>query len=181
MPRFLKKSSLVGVIATLAILTAPAFAIGSSVANQHASAALAEAGLKSCQVRERVIDKIMARIADRGQRRLDVYSTIATRVEEFYTKKGKTVSNYDALVADVNTKKTAAQDAINLIKTDKANFKCDGTDPKGVASSFKTDLKAEIQALHAYQQSIKDLVVAVKSVQSDTSSSNSTNEGGSQQ
>ncbi|HSX18258.1 MAG TPA: hypothetical protein VLE51_02815 [Candidatus Saccharimonadales bacterium] len=182
MHRFITKTAAATGIATLLVCSAPAFAI----ANVHAVAAqaaaetrLQDAKLKACQKHEAVINKIMANIAERGQKRLGVYTTIATRVEDFYTKKSKTVTNYDTLVADVNTKKTAAQDAIDKIKTDKANFKCDGTDPKGVAQGFKDDLKLEIQALHAYQQSIKDLIVAVKSVQSDATPDNSTNSSNS--
>ncbi|HSX27153.1 MAG TPA: hypothetical protein VLG25_00020 [Patescibacteria group bacterium] len=133
--------------------------------------------LRVCQKHEAVINSIMGRISERGQRRLNVYSTIAERVEDFYTKKGKTLSNYDELVNDVKSKKDAAQAAVDQIKGDSVDFKCDGTDPKGVASSFKADLKLEIQSLHAYQQSIKNLIVGVKSVQSDNTSDNSSDGG----
>ncbi len=129
--------------------------------------------LRVCQKHEAVINSIMGRISERGQRRLNVYSTIATRVEDFYTKKGKTLNNYDELVNEVKSKKDAAQAAADQVKEDKVDFKCDGTDPKGVASSFKADLKLEIQALHAYQQSIKNLIVGVKSIQSDKTENSS--------
>ncbi len=171
------KTSLFGSLMLFVAFGAPALAI-SAKANEHAVAAqtvaaakLDAAKLKACQTREKTINSIMNRIADRGQKRLNVYSAIATKVEDFYTKKGKTVSNYDSLVADANAKKTAAQNAIDKIKADKANFKCDGSDPKGVAAGFKDDLKLEISALHDYQQAIKNLIVAVKSVQSTESQS----------
>lgn len=177
MRRILRKTTIVSPILGLVLLSAPVLAISAKV-NNHAVAAqttastkLQDAQLKSCQTREKAINSIMNRIADRGQKRLNVYSTIATRVEDFYTKKGKTVSNYDSLVADVNAKKTAAQAAVDKIKADKVAFKCDGSDPKGVASSFKADLKLEISALHDYQQSIKNLIVAVKSAQATNSTS----------
>jgi hypothetical protein len=126
-----------------------------------------DAKLKACQHREKAINNKMERIAARGQKQLDVFSTIATRTETFYTDKGKTLNNYDALVTDVNAKQAAAQAEVDTVKATSVSFKCDGTDPKGAASSFKAALKAEIDALKAYKTSVKNLIVGVKSVQGD--------------
>jgi hypothetical protein len=133
---------------------------------------------KACQVHEHVINATMQRIAARGARHIDVFDKIATRVETFANTKGQKPSNYDALVADVNAKKAAAQATVDKVKSDSASFKCDGSDPKGAASGFKADLKAEIAALKAYKTSVKNLIVAVKSA-NQTSSPTTT--GGSQQ
>ena len=176
-----------GVIAATVVTTTltglPVLALG--VANDHASAQtaaaetrLAATKLKVCQLREKSIDNIMSRIAERGQKHIDLFTTIATKTETFYTTKGKTLSNYDALVADVNAKKAAAQTAVDTVKADSANFKCDGTDPHGEAAAFKADLKLEISALQDYRTSVKNLIIGFKSVQGTTSSS--TNSGGSQ-
>lgn len=131
---------------------------------------LAAAKLKACQNREKAITNIMSRLSERGQKHVDLFSKIAERTETFYTKKGKTLANYDALVADVAAKKAAAQAAVDTVKSTSVEFKCDGTDPKGVVSSFKADLKLEIEALKAYRTSVKNLIVGVKSVQGTTSS-----------
>jgi hypothetical protein len=153
----------------------------SSQAADHVAAAqtrLADAKLRACQNREKAINNIMGRIATRGQKQLDLFSTIATRVETFYTDKGKVLSNYDALVADVDAKKTAAQAVVDTIKSDSVSFSCDGSDPKGFVSLFKDNLKSEISALKDYRTSVKNLIVGVKSVQgSTTSTENSSTEG----
>jgi len=125
--------------------------------------------LRVCKAREKTIGSVMSRIGDRGQKQLDLYTGIADRVEAFYAKKGKTLSTYSTLVADVNAKKTTDQTAVNLVKSDKAGFKCDGTDPKSVATTFRTDQKNEEAALKAYKASIKSLIQGVKSVQTETS------------
>lgn len=143
-------------------------------AKTQAQTRLADAKLKVCQNREKVVTNIMARIADRGQKQLDLFTTIATRTETFYTTKGKTLSNYDALVADVNAQHTSAQTAVDTIKATSVTFKCDGTDPKGMVSSFKDSLKLEISALQDYRTAVKNLIVGVKSVQSTTTSTTST-------
>lgn len=152
---------------------------GSSQAADHQAAAqtrLAAAKLKACQNREKAITNIMARISDRGQKQLDLFSTIAARTEAFYTDKGKTLSNYDALVSDVNAKQAAAQSAVSSTDSSGGGFSCDGSDPKGFVNSFKGSLKSEISALQAYRTSVKNLIVGVKSVEGTTSST--TNGGG---
>lgn len=187
----IKKIGLVSAsVVAVALSGAPAMAVG--LLDSHASAQATDAQtavqtrldavkLKVCQIREKSIDNIMARIADRGQKQLDLFSSIATRVETFYTNKGKTLSNYDALVADVNAKQAAAQTAVDTVKADKASFKCDGADPHGAADVFKNDLKLEISALKDFRTSVKNLIVGVKSVQGTTqSSANSPTTGGSQ-
>lgn len=131
---------------------------------------LADAKLKACQNREKTVTNIMARLGERGQKQIDLFSTIADRTETFYTNKGKVLTNYDALVADVATKKAAAQATVDTVKSTSVEFKCDGADPKGVAATFKANLKAEIEAIKAYKTSMKNLIVGVKSAQGTTSS-----------
>lgn len=134
----------------------------SATAQEAVKTRLEGAKLQSCEKRERVINSILDRIAARGERRLGVYTKIYERVQEFYTKKGLSISNYDALKAEVTAKKDAAQAAVDEIKSKNIEFACDGSDPKGAAAGFKADLKAEIEALHAYQQALKNFIVAVK-------------------
>ena len=133
---------------------------------------------KACQVHERVINATMQRIAARGARHMAVFDRIAERVQNFAETKGKKPSNYDALVADVNAKKTAAQAALDEVKSDSVSFKCDGTDPKGAAEGFKSDLKAEIAALKDYKTAVKNLIVGVKSANASTAQD--TSEGSEQ-
>ncbi len=130
---------------------------------------LADAKLKACQKRETAINNIMARTIDRSTKQIKVFDTIATRTEAFYTTKGKTLAGYDALVASVSAAKLKASadlTAMNITST----LKCDGTDPKGVVSAFKDNLKLEIADLKAYKTAVKNLIVGVKSVQGTDSS-----------
>lgn len=159
----------IAVVAALPNSHASAVTTGqSAAAGSQATTRLAAAKLLACQKRETAIDNILSRLSDRGQKQLDLFTSIATKTEAFYTSKGKTLSNYDALVADVNAKKVAAQTEVSTIKSDSVTFKCDGTDPKGAIASFKDALKAEIAALKDYKTSVRNLIVGVKSVQSTT-------------
>lgn len=197
--RINKAGLLVLSIAALAITGVPAIALGESNTHGNAHAVensgpispdsidnngdtkkmkedpktkLSEGKLMSCQKREASISNIMARVSDRSQKQLDLFSTIADKTEAFYVKRGVTLTNYAALVADVTTQKAAAQTTIDSVKATSVQFKCDGTDPKAVISSFKLQLKAEIAALKTYKTSVKNLIVGVKSVQSDATAQN---------
>jgi hypothetical protein len=193
MRKHIHKLKLLGAVLAVALVSGSTVLALPSRANVHAQATndtsvgsqttaqtkLTEAKLRVCQNRQHAITNIMARIADRGQKQLTLFSTIASRTETFYTDKGKTLSNYDALVADVTAKAATAQTAVDTIKSDSTGFSCDGSDPKGFVASFKDSLKSEISALQAYRTSVKNLIVGVKSVQS-TTPTNQTDDGGNQ-
>lgn len=132
---------------------------------------LEDAKLKSCENREKAITNIMSRIADRGQKQLDLFTTIAERTQTFYAEKDKDLANYDELAEDVETKKAAAQEAVDALNSNGVIFDCSTENPKGAASAFKESLKSQIEALKAYKTSVKNLIVGVKSVQGTTSSS----------
>ncbi len=132
---------------------------------------LADAKLRACENREKAIQSILARIADRGTKQLDVFNKISERVQAFYVDKGRTLDNYDELVAEVDAKKADAEAAVETIKTTSVDFACDGEDPKGMISQFKESLKTEIAVLKDYKTAVKNLIVGVKSVQGTTSSS----------
>jgi hypothetical protein len=175
-----KNGLLAGTIAFSLALASPIVATAANARAAEAQTRLTDAQLRVCQRHEVVITNIMARISQRGQKQLDLFTTIAERTETFYVNKGKTLSNYDTLVADVNAKKVDAQTAVDATKTVGAEFKCDGTDPKGVATAFKEDLKNQIDALKAYKTAVKNLIVGVKSVQGSTASTENSSAGGNQ-
>lgn len=125
--------------------------------------------LQACEKREDKINKLMARLADRGNKQLDVFTKISDRTQAFYDKKGKELSNYEALVDEVEAKKLAAEKAVAEVNGTSMTFKCDGTDPKGAAASFKESRNVVQTALKDYKTAVKNLIVGVKSVQSTES------------
>lgn len=154
-----------------------------SQADEHranAEGKLVAAKLRACENRQKAITNIMSRIADRGEKQLKLFGTIATRVETFYVSKDKTLSDYDALVADVNAKQAAAQTTVDAVKSASTGFDCTSANPQGFVGSFKDSLKSEISALQDYRTSVKNLTVGVKSVQVTTTSTANQNDGGNQ-
>jgi hypothetical protein len=138
------------------------------------AAKLDEVKLKTCQAREHGINTKLKRMAARGQKQLEVFTNIATRVEAFKTKNNLNVANYDTLVAAVNSQKEAAVAAVDKVNADSANFSCTSTDPKGVLQAFQADVKAENTALFNYRQAVKNLLVAVKTASGTTDSDKET-------
>jgi hypothetical protein len=121
--------------------------------------------LKVCKNREKSIDSLMSRIGDRGTRHIALVDTISARIQQYVTTKQLTVTNYDALLASVASAKATAQSANATVKAAQPSFNCDGTDPAGAADSFKALTKGRDDAVKAYRDSVKALLVAVKAAQ----------------
>jgi len=120
-------------------------------------------GLKSCQNREKTINNIMARVQDRAQKQSTLMARITERVQAFYSEKNMTLSNYDELVANIESKKMVAEQAMNNVRVMNGSFSCGNDDPKSVSTQFKSNAKIQNGALAEYKNAIKDLLVAVKS------------------
>jgi hypothetical protein len=133
---------------------------------------LASAKLKVCEARQKNIEHVMDRSEARAENQLKLFNTITERVEAFYVKKGKTVANYDELVANIATAKAKVQADVATMKG-LTSFDCNGEDPKGDVEAFKTAHKAVIQDLKDYRTAVKNLIVAVKSAQGTESSEGS--------
>ncbi len=132
---------------------------------QNRVARLTAAKLKVCENRKKNIGKIMSRAGVRSEKQLAVFDKIATRVDEFYVKKGNTLANYNELVAAVTAAKTNAVNSIEVLKG--MTFDCNSDDPKGAAEAFKAQLSTVRQNLKDYRTAVKNLIVGVKSVNGD--------------
>lgn len=121
--------------------------------------------LKVCKNREKNITTIMTNHVERANKQMEVFMKITDRVEKFYQEKGKTVANYDELVAAVDTAMNKAQTDIDALKD--FHFSCDSTDPKSTATEFKTAIQTEIKDMKAYKTAVVNLIKAVKSAQGE--------------
>lgn len=155
-------------IVPLAIATSVLFFVSTTSAADNSGQATAPGKLRSCQARESAVKTRMSHLVQLATNMMNKFDRHATRVETFYTKKvvpsGKTVSNYDSLVADINTKKTAVQSALTKAQNDVNGFSCTNGDPKALLTQFRQDMQATKQALKDYRTSIKNLIVAVRGI-----------------
>jgi len=140
--------------------------------------------LRVCELRKVKVQAIMTRSITRAERQLALFSTIAERVEAFYQDKGRTISNYDELVAAVNAAKADAEANLETLKNLEP-FDCSAEDPKGNIEAFKLAIKSIKQDLKDFRSSVNDLIVGVKSAQGQAQreanpDTNSEQEGGEQ-
>ena len=132
------------------------------------------AKLEACQAREQRIEATMAQMTKRGENHIAVFTKITDRVKEFYENKGRVAENYDILVTEVDTKKLAAEAAVASTQSVGDVFSCDSDNPKIASQEFREAHKAQVAALKDYRTSVKNLIVAVKSAQAQTSTTPST-------
>ena len=129
---------------------------------------LEENKLRLCQVKEKVITNRSNNMVRHANRMLEGFDSIAARIQNYYLTRlvpqEKILPNYDALVLDIQTKKTAVTPLLEAVTADVTNFKCDGDDPKGQLDQFKEDMHAVIAGLKAYKRSVRNLIVAVASI-----------------
>lgn len=163
----LHKIKIVGasVLAASFLMSNVAFAI--SVPNK-VKTRLQDLKLKACQAKENVIKNRSTSLTRLVDEMIGKFGNVAKKVEDYYTNtvvsSGKTVSNYDALVADIEAKKSVVQTAIQKTKDDFKQFSCTGDDPKGNMTKFREDMQAVKKALQDYRTSVKNLIHAIRSV-----------------
>lgn len=136
---------------------------------QSVSSKLDENKRKICEKRQAGITRTMNKMQTRGESQLAVFTKIADRTKAFYEQKQRTVENYTDLVAAVDEKKLAAELAVAAGDEAISDFSCDASDPTAMKDLFKAQLSEQIAALKAYKTAVKDLIVGVKSAQSQTS------------
>ncbi len=120
--------------------------------------------LKVCQLRESNVNSVMDRIVERSQKHVDRITEAATKAKAFYVAKGNVLTNYDELVATVETKRVAAQAAVDTLSTG-ATFSCESDGPKAEIQAFRNQRLSKIEAVTAYRSAVKELITGIKSVQ----------------
>jgi hypothetical protein len=131
---------------------------------------------KTCQSREAEIKAVLVKISTRASNHIAVFNKIAERTEAFYAEKGNVLENYDALVAEVSTKKAAAEAAVASLTSIANVFTCDVDNPQASVQAVRDALHAKRDAMKAYKTAVKNLIVGVKSVQSTTTPTDDTKE-----
>lgn len=120
----------------------------------------------SCAARQDAVVKRSEQLVKRAKNMEDVFSKIAERVKTYYSDKlvpaGITVSNYDTLVAAIDTKKAAVDTALDEASTVSASFDCsDTTKTKTQVTDFRVAMQKVISALKEFKTSVRNLIVAV--------------------
>lgn len=141
---------------------------------------LAGVRLKVCEEKRDNIKNRSEHLDELSSNMLRKFDSILSRVKDFYTNKvlpsGKSISNYEALLADIQAKKDAVQIALEQAKSDISGFSCDSANPKSQLTTYREDMQAVKRALKEYRTSIKNLIIAIHGVVGTENEDNKTPE-----
>lgn len=143
--------------------------------NAHKQANLAGNMLRVCEQRQTNINNLMNRITLRVNNQIVLFGQIASNVQNFYTKSGKTVSNYSSLVSLINAAQLKAQSGLSTLQQN-SSINCGTGNPKAIITSFRGYVKVEIGNLENYRIAVKNLIVAVAKA-NNVAITNQTNSG----
>lgn len=159
---------LLAILFSILLGTTPVFAAPADHPNIAASTSAQNGKLQSCQARENAIKQRSSQLVRLVTNMESKFDSIASRVENYYISKvvpsGRTVSNYNNLVSDIQTKKAAVSTNLDKAKSDANAFSCTSGSPKAQMTQFRVDMQTVKSALKDYRTSIKNLIVAVHSV-----------------
>lgn len=128
----------------------------------------------ACANHEQTINGRIGIVTDRSKNQFARISDIYKSITDFYTKKGLKIENYDILIENVEVAKTAAQTALQTIKTT-PTFSCNSDGPKADIQSFLNARLNKSDAFNDYRDAVKALIKAVR--QASTPTDNTTKEG----
>lgn len=131
---------------------------------------LQNAKLRACEAKASSIVKRSNHLVELAEKMIRVFTSISGGVEQYYLTKvvptGAILPNYDDLVADIATKQNAIAPLLQAAKDDASNFSCTGNNPKAQLTQYRTDMQAVIRALKEYRTSVRNLIVAVRTLPS---------------
>lgn len=162
------KIAIAGALLGLVVFSSSVFAQGRTPSPfpTPRRSALTQSALRSCEARQDAVKNRMASLTNLAANIEKVFDSIATRVEDFYTNKvlpsGKSLSNYDALVADISAKKGIVDTDLDAAQAKVDAFSCTADDPRGLLTEFRLDMQKVKTDLKNYRTAIKNLIVAVR-------------------
>jgi hypothetical protein len=137
--------------------------------------ALNEERVRACEANQEAIKNRMGSLTRLTANMVEKFDSISTRVQTFYTDKvvpsGENLSNYDALVAEIAAKKAIVDTDLGTAQTSVDAFSCDTDNPKEQLNTYRLNMQKVKTDLKNYRTSIKNLIVAVRSLAPEPSPS----------
>ncbi len=127
-----------------------------------------EGRMTACQAREASIKNRMLHLTQLAEGMEENFDKHLERIKAYYTDKvvpsGKTVANYDELLAAVKAQEEVVEDTLKVAEADANAFSCTSGTLKEQTTKFREDMHAVKSALKDYRTAIKNLIVAIRSV-----------------
>lgn len=118
---------------------------------------------KSCQAISANLAKRLQNSKSKATEHKAKFDKHLARIQEFHDKKQYTIANYDSLLVNAQAASSKAQVAIDTLSQYTTIVDCNnvGAATENIAG-YKEALDSTKNALNAYRQSLKELLVAVK-------------------
>lgn len=117
---------------------------------------------KKCEKKQEQISSKLDTISARGAKQLEVFHTIATRVQNFYVQKSYTAEGYSTVVAELDSLYDQSLVAVTSTQNAGDAWSCAIQDPVASLGTFKDTKRAETAILKAYKAKVHELILLVK-------------------
>jgi hypothetical protein len=135
---------------------------------------------KSCQARSAALTNHMKNAVTAAGKHKQVFDNIYTKVKGFHDSKNLSVTNYDQLVAAVDTAQADAAAKIAALKALNVNVDCTQVDSLTTnVSAFREAVSATRDSLKSYRKSIVSLITALKGASTSTDKSSTSTDDNS--
>ncbi len=146
-----------------------------------------QAKIKQDQKVATLCQKVRAKIITKHEHIKEITEAIAQRTnlrveraKGFVAKKELKVENYDSLLKDVEANRQVVINARSEIVSATAAFDCHSSNRKEQEANVKAKVKSYMSAIELYRQSVRNLLLAVKSAAKAQLPSSSVNQSASE-
>jgi hypothetical protein len=117
---------------------------------------------QACEARKTSLTKRMSRAVTQAENHKAVFDKIYTRVQDFYTNKKLSVTDYDSLKAKVDTAQADAAASIQALKDTDISVDCTSSTVADSVSAFQTAVGSTRDSLKTYRAALVDLINSLK-------------------
>lgn len=133
-----------------------------------------EARAAACERLKGALNKKIDKYVANSDKYLGVVNNLFDRVQSFYDEGKLTAPNYDELVATAEAAKVEATASLVTLSELDFELNCDDPDVAGSIASFREAASQTRVLLREYSSSVKDIISALQSVNSNTNQSSDT-------
>jgi len=131
---------------------------------------------RACEARKTSLASRMSRAVTQAENHKAVFDKIYTRVQDFYTNKKLSVSDYDSLKAKVDAAQADAAASIQALKDTDVSVDCTSSTVADSVSAFQSAVGDTRDSLKDYRVALVDLINSLKGASSGQDNTNATNQ-----
>lgn len=124
---------------------------------------------QACRAVEENAVNHMGRLADFTERQLELFSTIAERVDEFYQQNELQAEGYDEHMDNIESLTADAESLTDELRESTDSFECGQENVSQHIGDFRTSLQESKNSLESLRQAVREQILLVKGALSDTS------------